>query len=204
MEASRIRDARQTVRAVPRPGSRSSSLLPEVRSRCDQDLGFATTLDRMRSRRSAQDRVQRRSCWPRTISRSTSAVLRRVRRRRGRRHGRALERPSPWHALAGEGCRVRHVGWRRPADRSAPAGGARAYQVSRCSRMTLMTRGLVITATTRNDAPQRGQWPMSIPNSRRKRCIQVIATRPRFARPPRRRLRTWALAPRRRGGGGEH
>jgi hypothetical protein len=44
---------------------------------------------------------------------------------------------------------------------------------------------------------------MSIPNSRRKRCIQVIATRPRFARPPRRRLRTWALAPRRRGGGGE-
>jgi hypothetical protein len=25
--------------------------------------------------------------------------------------------------------------------------------------MTLMTRGLVITATTRNDAPQRGQWP---------------------------------------------
>ena len=49
--------------------------------------------------------------------------------------------------------------------------------------MTLMTRGLVITATTRNDAPQRGQWPMSIPNTRRKRCIQVIATRPRFAPP---------------------
>jgi hypothetical protein len=34
--------------------------------------------------------------------------------------------------------------------------------------MTLMTRGLVITATTRNDAPQRGQWPMSMPNTRRK------------------------------------
>ena len=125
-------------------------------------------------------------------------------RRRGRRHGRALERPSPWHALAGEGCRVRHVGWRRPADRSAPAGGARAYRVSRCSRMTLMTRGLVITATTRNDAPQRGQWPMSIPNTRRKRCIQVSAARPRFAPPASSRLRTWALAPRRRGGGGEH
>lgn len=90
------------------------------------------------------------------------------------------------------------------AGRLARQQGARAYRVSRCSRMTLMTRGLVITATTRNDAPQRGQWPMSIPNTRRKRCIQVIATRPRFARPPRRRLRTWALAPRRRGGGGEH
>jgi hypothetical protein len=69
------------------------------------------------------------------------------------------------------------------AGRLARQQGARAYRVSRCSRMTLMTRGLVITATTRNDAPQRGQWPMSMPNTRRKRCIQVIATRPRFAPP---------------------
>ena len=79
------------------------------------------------------------------------------------------------------------------AGRLARQQGARAYRVSRCSRMTLMTRGLVITATTRNDAPQRGQWPMSIPNTRRKRCI--IATRLGSPRPPRRRLRTWALAP---------
>ena len=86
----------------------------------------------------------------------------------------------------------------------APAGGAGVSGVEVLEDDVDDARGLVITATTRNDAPQRGQWPMSIPNTRRKRCIQVIATRPRFARPPRRRLRTWALAPRRRGGGGEH
>ena len=56
-------------------------------------------------------------------------------------------------------------------------GGARAERVWKCARMAAITRGSVITASTRSCAPQRGQRLMSILNTRRRRCIQVIESR---------------------------
>jgi hypothetical protein len=61
--------------------------------------------------------------------RGLRAVLRRVRRRLGRRHGRPLERQPARHALAGEGCDVRSVGWRWTAGRGAAAGDHRRVRI---------------------------------------------------------------------------
>ena len=57
-------------------------------------------------------------------------------------------------------------------------------------RMGAITLGLVITATTRNCAPQRGRWLMSMSNSRGRwahesgytRCSFVEAVMPRARR----------------------
>ena len=58
-------------------------------------------------------------------------------------------------------------------------GGARAARVSMWARMAAITRGSVMTASMRNAAPQRGHWLMSLSNTRRRRCIQVISARVR-------------------------
>ena len=58
-------------------------------------------------------------------------------------------------------------------------GGVRAARVSMWARMAAITRGSVMTASMRNAAPQRGHWLMSLSNTRRRRCIQVISARVR-------------------------
>ena len=60
-------------------------------------------------------------------------------------------------------------GWRQ----CRAGGGARASRVSRWARMAAITRGSVITASTRNAAPQREHWLTSMSNTRRRRCAQA-------------------------------
>ena len=58
------------------------------------------------------------------------------------------------------------------------AMGGRVRRECRCARAGWRsTRGSVMTASTRNAAPQRGHWRRSMSNTSRRRCIELIGAR---------------------------